>query len=630
MPGDGISRIRRAIGRDEVRRWRANLQPAKQANLQCAKRATLLMEPLFRLLRYAAPHRVLIAGATLAMLVYGAASAAQAYLIKPIIDEVLPSQKSLQYVVVGILGSYFFKGLGGYFSNYLMDDLGHRVVMSLRNDLFRHLLNQSAAFFSRRTTGQLLSRINNDVGQVQRAVAETVGDLARESLALVGFAALLFYYDARLALLCMTGAPLAVYPLVRLGRQLRTVSRWSQERLEHLSHVAGEAFSGHRIVKAFGAEPREAAKFARASRALYRTNLKVTGVLSLLPPLMEFLGGIAIAGALWYGSREIAMGRLTAGEFTSFVAALLLMYGPVKKLSRVNANLQQALAASERVFELIDTDTEVREAPDATPLPAFRDAIEFRDVVFGYDDGHGRPTLRGVSFTVRAGQMIAIVGRSGAGKTTLVNLLPRFFDVTGGAILIDGRDVRGVTLRSLRDQIGIVTQDTVLFDDTIASNIAYGAPTAARVEIEAAARAAHAHDFITALPDGYETTIGERGQRLSGGQRQRLAIARALLKNSPILILDEATSSLDAESERLVQDALMTLMLNRTSFVIAHRLSTVRRADAIVVVERGRIAEIGRHDELMARPNGVYARLHQMQLIEGRFDGRKVKAESAP
>jgi subfamily B ATP-binding cassette protein MsbA len=576
------------------------------------------MESLVRLLRYAAPHRLLIAGAMLAMLVYGAASAAQAWLIKPIIDDVLRAQSSLQWVAVGIIVSYFFKGLGGYFSSYLMDDLGHRVVMRLRNELFRHLLDQSAAFFARRTTGALLSRINNDVGQLHRAVAETIGDLARESLALVGYAVLLFYYDAGLALLCMTGAPLAIYPLVRLGRRLRMVTRWSQERLEYMSHVAGEAFSGHRIVKAFGAEAREAQKFERASRALYRTNLKVTRVIALLPPMMEFVGGLAIAGALWYGSREIALGRLTAGEFTSFVAALLLMYGPVKKLSRVNANLQQAAAASERIFELLDKHTEVKEDGSAVALPPFRDRIDFHDVAFRYDDAHGRNTLNGVSFSVRAGQMIAIVGRSGAGKTTLVNLLPRFYDVTAGAILIDGVDVRRVTLRSLRDQIGIVTQDTVLFDDTIANNIAYGMPGASREQVEAAARAAHAHDFITAVPAAYDARIGERGQRLSGGQRQRLAIARALLKNSPILILDEATSSLDAESERLVQDALSTLLLNRTSFVIAHRLSTVRRADAIIVLERGRIAELGRHDELIARPGGVYARLHAMQLIESK------------
>ncbi len=286
-------------------------------------------------------------------------------------------------------------------------------------------------------------------------------------------------------------------------------------------------------------------------------------------------------------------GRLTPGEFTSFVAALLLMYGPIKKLSRVNANLQQAIAASERIFELLDTHTEVRERPNAAPLPPFTGEIEFKDVSFGYEDGHGRNTLRGVSFTVRAGQMVAIVGRSGAGKTTLVNLLPRFYDVTGGAILIDGRDLRDVSLASLRAQIGMVTQETVLFDDTIAANIAYGTPGAVQEQIEAAARAANAHDFIAAQPNGYQTTIGERGQRLSGGQRQRLAIARALLKNSPLLILDEATSALDHESERLVQEALATLMLNRTSFVIAHRLSTVRRADAIIVLDRGRVVEVG-------------------------------------
>jgi subfamily B ATP-binding cassette protein MsbA len=333
---------------------------------------------------------------------------------------------------------------------------------------------------------------------------------------------------------------------------------------------------------------------------------------------MELLGGMAIAVALWYGSRAIAAGRLTPGEFTSFVAALLLMYGPVKKLSRVNASLQQAIVAAERIFELLDQHTEVRERPGAPMLAPFVRSIEFRDVVFAYDDASARLILRNLSLTVHAGQMVAIVGRSGAGKTTLVNLLPRFYDVTSGAILIDGVDIRDVTIASLRAQIGMVTQETVLFDDTVARNIAYGVPGANQAEIEAAARAANAHDFILTLSEQYETSIGERGQRLSGGQRQRIAIARAILKNSPILILDEATSALDSESELLVQHALANLMMNRTSFVIAHRLSTIRRADAIVVMERGRVVEIGRHDELVARPHGAYARLHALQLLEGR------------
>lgn len=572
------------------------------------------MSPLRRLLDYARPHRARLAAALAAMVLYGAASAGLAALIQPIFDEVLPTRQRLLPITLAILGIYIVKGLGSYLSGYLMTDVGQRVVRDLRNVLFRHILGQSAGFFSRHTTGRLMSRITNDVGQVQRAVSETIGDLTRESLSLVGFAGLLVYYDARLALVCLTGAPLVVYPLARLGQRVRRTTRRSQEALEQMSHVSAEAFTGHRIVKAFGAEAREAVKFEQTSHHFYRTNMKVTGVLSALPPLMEFIGGVAFVAALWYGSQEIAARRLTTGEFTAFIAALFMMYGPAKKLSRVNADLQQAMAAAERIFEMLDAHSEVKERAGAVGLAPFARSIEFRDVTFAYE-GADSATLRGVSFTVGAGQTLALVGRSGSGKTTLANLIPRFYDVSGGAILVDGTDIRDVTLASLRSQIGIVTQETVLFDDSIAANIAYGRPEATRQQIEAAARAAHAHDFVARLERGYDTTIGERGQRLSGGQRQRLAIARAILRDSPILILDEATSSLDAESEMLVQDALSTLMLNRTSFVIAHRLSTVRRADAIVVVERGRIVESGTHDDLLPR-GGAYAKLYELQLRE--------------
>jgi ATP-binding cassette, subfamily B, bacterial MsbA len=594
------------------------------------------VNPLPRLFTYARPYRGRLVAAIAAMLLYAAAAAGLTTLIKPLTDGVLTHQLAplsfwgvpMDWRAWGIsvMAIYLAKGLGAYFSSYLMTDVGQRVVRDIRNQLFGHILNQSAGFFSRQTTGALMSKITNDVNQVQQAVSETVGDLIREGLSLVGYAAVMFYVDFRLALVCVTGAPIVVYPLVRLGQRVRRSTRRGQEELEHLSHVTAEAFTGHRIVKAFGAEARESQRFSDASQRLYRTNLKITSTVAILPPLMEFLGGLGVVGLMWYGSTKIATDQMTQGDFLMFVVAAFMMYTPVRKLSRVNTNLQQAMAASERIFDMLDTQSEVVERPGARPLEPLRRQIEFRKVSFEYDDGSGDYVLREVSFTVPAGQMIAIVGLSGAGKTTLVNLIPRFYDVTSGGIFVDGQDIREVTLRSVRAQVGIVTQDTVLFDDTIAANIAYGAPQATEADIEQAARAAHAHEFIETLPGGYQSTIGERGQRLSGGQRQRLAIARALLKNSPILILDEATSSLDAESERLVQEALANLMRDRTAFVIAHRLSTVRRADAIIVLEHGRIAERGRHEELLAVPGGVYAKLYALQL----FDRQETEVEPAP
>lgn len=563
------------------------------------------------------------------MVFYAAGSSYLAWMIKEVVDGLIAVQEGQRSAIgenvaggaagvigAGILIAYFFKGLGAYVSSFLMADVGQRVVRDLRNALHRHILGQSAAFFASRTTGQLVSRITNDVNQVQTAVSETVADLSRESLAVVGYAALLFWLDWRLALVVIVAAPLVVYPLVRLGQRVRRTTRRGQEELEHVTHLATEAFGGQRIVKAFAAEGREAERFGRATDTLYRTNMKVTGSLAALPPLMEFIGGLAAVGALWLGATRIQAGALTAGAFAAFLGAAFMMYGPIKKLSRVNASIQQTIAACERIFAMLDTHSEVRERPGAEPLPRMRHSVEFRNVSFAYDDRPDRLALRSASFTVRAGQVVALVGLSGAGKTTLVNLIPRFYDVGEGAILIDGIDIRDVTLASLRAQVALVTQETVLFDDTIAANIAYGVPNAPEAAIVAASKAAHAHEFIDQLPQKYGTRIGERGQLLSGGQRQRLAIARAILKDSPLLVLDEATSSLDAESELLVQDALANLMRNRTTFVIAHRLSTVRRADVILAVEAGRIAEIGTHDELVGRPGGVYAKLYALQAFE--------------
>ena len=588
------------------------------------------MTPLLRLLSYAIPHRARVLAALPAMVFYAVASGGLALIIQPIFDQVLPQGNQVGLVCGAIVVLYLVKGAASYFSVYLMADAGQRVVHDLRTDLFSHVLDQSHSFFGERATGRLLSRLTSDVGRVQQVVSETCGDLLRESLAVLAFAGLLLYHDVRLALVCITGAPLVIYPLVRLGQRVRRTTRRGQEQMEHLSHLAVEAFTGHRIVQAFQAEGYERGKFEQASEGLYRTNMKVTSTLSAMPPLMELLGGIGVAGVLWYGSREIAVGDLSPGQFVSFLAALLLMYGPVKKLSRVNANIQQAIAAAERIFETLDTNTGIVNRRGATKLRGLESGIEFREVQFQYQTGT-EPVLCGVSFKVPVGQIVAVVGLSGAGKTTLVNLVPRFYDVTGGSVLVDEVDVRDLTVESLRHSIGIVTQDTILFNATVAENIAYAAPDATREEVEAVARLAHAHEFVVGMVDGYDTVIGERGQGLSGGQRQRLTIARALLKNPPILILDEATSALDAESEFLVQDALQRLLSDRTAFVIAHRLSTVRRADLVIVIEGGRVVERGRHAELLSREDSVYSKLYATQMFDsetdslgdGRFGNRK-------
>ena len=583
-----------------------------------------------RLIGFALKYQGRLSIAIVAMILYGLGSLALPALIGPVLDtlsgkEGVVVRFSPATLGVLIIAAYFVKGLGSYVSDYEMTWVGQRVVMDIRVALFRHVLDQSAAFFSKKTVGQLMSRLTSDVAHVQRVVAQTAAEMARESLALVGLAGYLFWKDWQLATAVLITAPLIVYPLLRFGQRVRSTTTRSQEDQEHIAHVANEAFAGHRIVKAFGAEAFQQKKFTEASQKLFRTNMKVTSAVSALPPIMEIIGGFAIVALLWYGLRQIQADTMSPGDFGSFLAAAILMYGPTRKLSRVNADLQQGMAAGERIFVLMDRHTEVQERPNARALAPMREGVTFDRVGFVYEDSEGVHTLHDVSFEVKAGQVAAIVGLSGAGKTTLVNLIPRFYDVTEGSIRIDNVDVRDVTLRSLRDQIALVTQETVLFDDTVANNISFGRPSASPGEIENAARAAHAHDFIMKLPRGYETQIGERGQRLSGGQRQRLAIARALVRDSPLLILDEATSALDAESEAMVQDALPTLMKNRTTFVIAHRLSTVRRADMIIALEKGRVVEIGRHEDLIGRSGGVYAKLYALQA----FDERRSERQAA-
>ncbi len=598
--------MRRAGRKSRRRRWSHTLRSARES--------VRLEAVLFRrLFSYTRPYRGRLVVSWLATAAYAAAGAGLVYLIKPIFDEALIAGVNVGQLSLAIVVLYAVKGLSSYFSTTLVADAGQHAVTDLRNALYQHVLGQSFAFLGRSSTGTLMSHITTDVEKIQAAVSELAGDLLKEGLTILGLLTVLFYMDWRLAMLSLVGMPLALHPLVRFGRRLRASNETSLRRWRDISEILQETISGFRVVKAFRMEKFEIGRFRRASARLLSVNMRITRTTAILPPLMEGVSGIAMVGALVYGSSAIRSGHLTTGAFVAFLTALFAMYTPIKRLSRVNATLQAALAAGSRVFEVLDRRDEVLEAKNAVPLPRMKGEIEYRGVGFRYADGH-REVLRNVSFAARPGEVVAIVGTSGAGKTTLVNLLPRFYDVTDGTVLIDGIDVRQATLGSLRRQIGLVTQETVLFNDTVRANIAYGLDDVDEARVESAARAAFAHDFILDLGRRYDTVIGERGGRLSGGQRQRLAIARAILKNPPILILDEATSALDAESERLVQSALANLMRGRTTLVIAHRLTTVRDADRIVVLEGGEVGEVGCHEELLRREGGIYSRLHELQF----------------
>ena len=508
---------------------------------------------------------------------------------------------------------YFGKGLFSFLSSFFMKTVGNKIVKSMRDDLYGRILYQSTSYFDRITTGDLMSRITNDVDKIQQAVSSAMGDMIEESFILVALLVQIFVRDWQLALMSFVIAPLAVVPLAAFSRQLKKKSLQSQVRMSQIYNLLHETISGNKIVKAFTMERFELKKFLKATASYFRINLRLAWTSSLSSPFMEFIGGAVGAFILFIGTKRIAAGLISPGDFGAYVMALFMMFQPISRLSRANNVIQQATSCLGRIQEVLMSPVEIQDSPGAYPLPEAKGHVRFEDVGFSYDPA--RPVLFDVDFEVRPNQMVAIVGLSGAGKTTIINLLSRFYEPTSGRITIDGIDIRDVTLASLRSQIGLVTQDIILFNDSVRNNIAYGLENMPEDRIIAAAKAAECHSFIAELPEGYATGIGERGSLLSSGQRQRLAIARALLKNPPILIFDEATSALDSESERLIQTALSNIMKNRTTFVIAHRLSTIRDADAILVVDKGRIVESGSHEELI-KNEGIYKKLHDLQFPE--------------
>ncbi len=601
--------------------------------------------PLSRLLRYVLPYWWPFLASVALMAMVGLLDAGRVLLIGPVFDRVLnpgsqgrtiqlfklpgterflnlqqlvPSHFHNPWTVVAfaLVAATVLKGIFDYAGTYLVNFAGFGMITDLRDDLYNAILRSSAAFFTKHTTGTLLSTIVNDIERVQYAMSSVLAEFLQQFFTFVFTAAVVVLLGGKLAWVLLLFVPVILYSSRKIGRKVRSTTRGGQDKLAEIQNILHETITGNRIVKAFGMENWELERFRGAARRLFRANLRLVAAFAISSPLMDILGAIAIALLLLMGRDQINKHVFTAGTFLAFIVAVFKLYDPVRKFALFNNNFQQAVGASSEIFRFMDMEDEVREKPGAKRMAKFARTIRFADVSFSYKNVEDSPVvLHGINLEVKAGEVVAVVGSSGAGKSTLVHLIPRFFDVSGGRILIDDTDVRDATLESLRSQIGIVTQETVLFNDTVRNNIAYGQPHVSQKRVEEAARAARAFEFIRGLPEGYNTMIGERGVRLSGGERQRIAIARAILKNAPILILDEATSALDSESESLVQSALQNLMTGRTVFVIAHRLSTVRRADRIVVLENGTISDIGAHEELMQKL-GTYRRLYELQFAE--------------
>ncbi|MGZ3607628.1 MAG: lipid A export permease/ATP-binding protein MsbA [Syntrophales bacterium] len=583
------------------------------------------MDIFKRLLQLARPHASKFILAMSCMLVVGATTSSLAFLVKPALDEIFLNKNSdmLMWIPAAVIAIYLIKGVCNYTQTILMSFIGQRVVADLRNNLYRRMQMQSLSFFTKNPTGILMSRITTDVGYVQGAVSEAVTSLLKDSFTLICLVFVIFYRDWQLAIIAMFVFPLTIYPIAKFGAKMRNIATRTQVTIGSLTTLLQETISGTRIVKAFGMEEYENKRFAEENEHLFKLALKSVSVNAVSSPFMEFLGGIGIATIIFYGGYQVIKGVSTPGTFFSFLTALIMLYEPVKRLTNVNNTIQQGIAGAVRVFSIIDIVPDIKNDTDAIELPKILRDIDIRNVTFRYEE---TPVLKNISLSIKAGEVVAFVGMSGGGKTTLVNLIPRFYDVSKGQILIDGHDIRHVTIESLRGQIGIVTQQTILFNDTVRNNIAYGNIEKTDEDIVQAAKAANAHDFIINLPKGYDTVIGEQGAKLSGGERQRISIARALLKDAPILILDEATSSLDTEAEIEVQDALEYLMKGRTTLIIAHRLSTIRNAHRILVLANGEIVEEGTHESLLEK-RGEYFKFYNMQFKNENRNGIEETAQ---